>query len=45
MKQAEIYVDDIFCGALTEDEGGFHFSYDKAYLVRPDAIVAFLPCL
>lgn len=37
MKQAGIYVDDIFCGILTEDEEGFHFSYDKAYLVKKDS--------
>jgi len=37
MKQADIYVNDIFCGILTEDEEGFHFAYDKAYLVHPDA--------
>ena len=28
MKQAGIYVNDVFCGVLTEDEEGFHFSYD-----------------
>ena len=37
MKQAGIYINDIFCGILTEDEEGFHFAYDKAYLARPDA--------
>ena len=26
MKQAGIYIDDVFCGILTEDEEGFHFS-------------------
>lgn len=26
MKQAGIYVNDIFCGILTEDEEGFHSS-------------------
>ena len=25
MKQAGIYVNDIFCGILTEDEEGYHF--------------------
>ena len=29
MKQAGIYVNDTFCGILTEDEEGYHFSYDK----------------
>lgn len=37
MKQAGIYVNDIYCGILTEDEEGFHFVYDKAYLTRSDA--------
>ena len=37
MKQAGIYVNDIYCGILTEDEEGFHFVYDKAYLALPDA--------
>ena len=38
MKQAGIYVNDVFCGILTEDEEGFHFSYDEAYLGSEDAI-------
>lgn len=37
MKQAGIYVNDTFCGILTEDEEGFHFAYDRAYLAREDA--------
>jgi serine/threonine-protein kinase HipA len=37
MKQAGIYVNDIYCGTLTEDEEGFHFVYDEAYLARQDA--------
>ena len=37
MKQAGIYVNDTLCGILTEDEEGFHFSYDEAYLMRSDA--------
>ena len=32
MKQAGIYVNDIYCGILTEDEEGFHFAYDEAFL-------------
>ena len=36
MKQARIYVNDIYCGILTEDEEGFHFSYNKEYLARQD---------
>lgn len=38
MKQAGIYVNDIFCGILTEDEEGFHFVYGKDYLARPSAV-------
>ena len=38
MKQAGIYVNDIFCGVLTEDEEGFHFVYDENYLSREDAV-------
>ena len=38
MKQAEIYVNDLFCGILTEDEEGFHFAYDKEFLSSPDAV-------
>ena len=37
MKKAGIYVNETFCGILTEDEEGFHFSYDEAYLAREDA--------
>ena len=37
MKQAGIYVNNSFCGILTEDEEGFHFVYDEAYLTRSDA--------
>ena len=32
MKQAGIYVNDLYCGVLTEDEEGFHFTYDETYL-------------
>lgn len=38
MKQAGIYVNDTFCGILTEDEEGFHFSYDETYLNREKAM-------
>ena len=31
MKQAGIYVNDTYCGVLTEDEEGFHFVYDKNF--------------
>ena len=33
MKQAGIYVNDVFCGILTEDEEGFHFI--KLFLSEP----------
>jgi serine/threonine-protein kinase HipA len=29
MKQAGIYLNDVFCGVLTEDEEGYHFCYEK----------------
>ena len=38
MKQADIFVNDIYCGLLLENEEGFHFDYDSAYLARPDAV-------
>ena len=37
MKQAGIYLNDVYCGTLAEDEEGFHFGYDKDYLVRKNA--------
>ena len=37
MKQAGIYVNDVFCGTLTENEEGYHFCYAKEYLAREDA--------
>lgn len=37
MKQANIYINDAFCGILTEDEEGFYFSYDNGYLARQNA--------
>jgi serine/threonine-protein kinase HipA len=38
MRQAAIYVKDVFCGILREDEEGFHFQYEPVYLARPDAL-------
>ena len=38
MRQAAIYIKDVFCGILTEDEEGFHFAYDSAYLSEPFAL-------
>lgn len=37
MKQASIYVNDVFCGVLTEDEEGYHFCYEKNYLTSKGA--------
>ena len=37
MKQAGIYVNDVFCGVLTEDEEGYHFCYEKDYLASQGA--------
>ena len=36
MRKAEIKYRDITAGWLTEDEEGYHFSYDSAYLESPD---------
>ena len=36
MKQAGVYVNDVFCGTLTEDEEGYHFCYDKDYCTLLD---------
>lgn len=38
MKKASIYIDDIYCGLLTEDNEGFHFTYDKDYLASNYAV-------
>lgn len=32
MKKADIYIGDTFCGILTEDSDGYHFTYDFEYL-------------
>lgn len=37
MKRAEIYLYDRLAGSLVEDENGFTFAYDPAYLQREDA--------
>ena len=37
MKQAKIYMRNRPAGVLTEDESGYFFSYDKAYLRTKDA--------
>ncbi|MCR5407542.1 MAG: HipA N-terminal domain-containing protein [Bacteroidales bacterium] len=38
MKQARIYIQDSFCGILTEDEEGYHFTYDAGYLNSEGAL-------
>ena len=38
MKQARIYVQNTFCGVLTEDEEGYHFSYEPGYLASENAV-------
>ena len=35
MKQAGIYVNDVFCGTLTEDEEGYHFCNSVAAKTDP----------
>ena len=37
MKKAKIFMYDRYAGLLTEDENGFSFVYDAAYLQTPDA--------
>ena len=34
MKQAKIYIYNNFAGILTEDENGYKFEYDSAYLLN-----------
>lgn len=38
MKRADIYMDGRYCGLLTEDNDGFHFLYDSAYLASGTAV-------
>jgi len=37
MKQVKIFMYDNFAGILTEDENGYTFAYDSAYLVSEKA--------
>ena len=37
MRQALIYNQDQFAGLLTEDENGYTFQYDTAYIKSNDA--------
>jgi len=39
MKQAKIYMYNNLAGILTEDENGYKFEYDSAYLLSEDAEV------
>lgn len=38
MKKADIYIEEVYCGLLTEDNDGFHFKYDDSYLARDGAV-------
>lgn len=37
MKQADIYIKDVFCGVLSEQEDGYHFKYDDEYMEMPES--------
>jgi len=37
MRQGRVYCNGIAAGIITEDEQGYSFSYDEAYLCRTDA--------
>ncbi|MBR1509565.1 MAG: HipA N-terminal domain-containing protein [Bacteroidales bacterium] len=37
MRQARVFIKDVFCGILTENEDGYRFQYDLKYLSSPDA--------
>ena len=38
MKQAAVYIQNVFCGILREDEEAYHFQYVPEYLKRSDAV-------
>jgi len=38
MRQAKVLKNGVFCGIIREDEEGFHFKYDEAFLNREDAL-------
>lgn len=46
MRQAKIYNHKLFAGILTEDENGYTFRYDVAYLqdVDAEAVTRYLEC-
>ncbi len=35
MRQGKVYYGDVFAGIITEDEHGYSFTYDEAYLNSP----------
>lgn len=35
MRQGKVYYDNVFAGIITEDEQGYSFTYDEAYLNSP----------
>lgn len=37
MRKAVIKIDNQLAGWLTQDEHGYHFIYDKAYIIKPNA--------
>ncbi len=45
MRLAKVFMHDEFAGTLTEDEDGFHFSYESQYLNSddPEAISLTIP--
>ncbi len=45
MRTADIKINDITAGLLTQDENGYHFIYDKAFLnsEKPEPISKTLP--
>ncbi len=38
MSKARIYINENFCGVLTENHDGYFFQYDAEYLGRADAV-------
>ena len=37
MRKAKVYINGLFCGVLTEDYEGYHFSYTPEYLALEGA--------
>ena len=37
MRKAKVYINGLFCGVLTEDHEGYHFSYKPEYLALAGA--------